>query len=63
MASKTSATPQTHGGSVLVPVESLLANDPELALARADMAAYHEAHPCRCEPDCACDEECDCPCH
>lgn len=43
------ASPDRHGGSVEVPVEAALSDDPELALAWADMNAWHEAHPCVCE--------------
>jgi hypothetical protein len=44
-ASKPSTAPRTHGGSIPIPPEALLAPDPELHLAWADMAAWHEAHP------------------
>lgn len=50
-------TPKTHGGSVPLEAEALLADDPELQLAWADMAAWHEAHPCECEGEAGCECE------
>jgi hypothetical protein len=50
------ASPGTHGGSVETPIEAALSDDPELALAWADMAAWHEAHPCECEALCECEQ-------
>lgn len=34
----------------------LLSDDPELALVHADMAAWHQAHPCNCHAMCTCRE-------
>lgn len=34
-----------------------LGDDPELALARADLNAYADAHPCDCPTLCRCDDE------
>ena len=48
---------QRHTPNVPLEAEALLADDPELQLAWADMAAWHEAHPCRCEAGCECEEE------
>ena len=45
----------THGQSTPVPVDALLADDPDLWLAAADMRAWSEAHPCNCEALCECD--------
>jgi hypothetical protein len=55
-ASKPSTAPRTHGDSDPVPPEALLAPDPELHLAWADMVAWHEAHPCTCTDE---EEGCD----
>jgi hypothetical protein len=43
--------PARHGGAVEVPLEALADPDPELALARADMGAWSDAHPCTCPGD------------
>jgi hypothetical protein len=48
-------SPDRHGGSVPVPVEAALTDDPELALAWADLDVWAEAHPCECEAVCECD--------
>lgn len=48
-------TATVHGGSEPVPLELLLADDPDLALVNADMHAWLEAHPCDCEALCECD--------
>jgi hypothetical protein len=50
-------TPDRHGGSVPIPAEALLADDPDLALATADLHAWAAAHPCDCEALCECDNE------
>jgi hypothetical protein len=49
----------THGAPAdLFPLDVWLSDDPELALAVADMAAWHEAHPCDCETLCStCEDE------
>lgn len=47
-----------HAPAEPVPIEAALSPDPELHLAWADMAAWHEAHPCKCKgEDCKCGEE------
>jgi hypothetical protein len=43
-----------HAPSVEVAPEAALDDDPELALAWADMGTYHDAHPCECEALCEC---------
>jgi hypothetical protein len=45
----------THGQSTPVPVDALLADDPDLWLATADLRVWSEAHPCNCEALCECD--------
>lgn len=53
-------TATTHGGTQPIPPEALLADDPELWLAWADMGAHMDAHPCSCTDDdgvCLCNEE------
>jgi hypothetical protein len=44
-----------HGHSAPVPIDALLADDPDLWLVNADMRAWTEAHPCECEALCTCD--------
>jgi hypothetical protein len=44
-----------HGGSEPVDLAVFLGPDPDLALARADMDAWLEAHRCECEALCECD--------
>jgi hypothetical protein len=44
-----------HGHSSPVPIDALLADDPDLWLVNADMRAWAEAHPCECEALCTCD--------
>lgn len=39
-----------------MPADVFLSDDPDLAMVEADMAAWHEAHPCECEAMCVCDE-------
>lgn len=39
------------------PVDVWLGDDPELALVHADMAAWHEAHPCECQALCECEDD------
>jgi hypothetical protein len=34
---------------------SFFGPDPDLAMVKADMAVYHEAHPCECEALCVCE--------
>ena len=49
---------QRHAPNVPLQPEALLAEDPELQLAWADLNAWAEAHPCRCEgEECRCGEE------
>jgi hypothetical protein len=38
-----------------VPIDALLADDPDLWLATADMRSWSDAHPCKCEALCKCD--------
>jgi hypothetical protein len=46
-----------HGAETPLPLEALLSeDDPDLQLVNADMAAWHEAHPCDCEAGCTCEE-------
>ena len=45
-----------HGYSAPVPLDALLAEDPDLWLAAADMRAWSEAHPCACEALCECEK-------
>lgn len=49
--------PQRHAPSLPLEAEALLAPDPELELVWADMAAWHEAHPCSCEAGCECESK------
>lgn len=51
------SSPDRHGGSLPVPVEALLSDDAELALAWADMEAWEKAHPCTCPEDAGLHEE------
>jgi hypothetical protein len=44
-----------HGHSSPVPIDALLADDPDLWLATADLGAWSDAHPCECEALCTCD--------
>jgi hypothetical protein len=47
-----------HGDVTLPPEEAeeiAHSADPELALVNADMALWHELHPCDCEALCVCD--------
>jgi hypothetical protein len=44
-----------HGYPTPLPVDALLAEDPDLWLAAADMRAWSEAHPCECEALCECE--------
>lgn len=44
-----------HAAREEVPVGVWLSSDPALALARADMTAWADAHPCECEAICECD--------
>ncbi len=39
-------TPSRHGGSVEVPVEAVLSEDPDLHLVWASMEGWYTAHPC-----------------
>jgi hypothetical protein len=50
-------TPGRHGGTTPIPPEALLADDPDLALATADMGAWADAHPCDCDALCECDNQ------
>ena len=43
-----------HGQPRPVPLDALLADDPELWLATADMGTWLDAHPCECEGLCVC---------
>lgn len=45
-----------HGRAGPVPIDALLADDPDVWLAVADMRAWSEAHPCECEALCKCDQ-------
>jgi hypothetical protein len=45
-----------HGRAAPVPIDALLADDPDMWLAAADMRAWSEAHPCECEALCECDQ-------
>jgi hypothetical protein len=44
-----------HGSFPSPPIDMVLADDPDLWLATADMRAWSEAHPCTCEGVCKCD--------
>ena len=44
-----------HGRAGQVPIDVLLADDPDIWLAVGDMRAWSEAHPCECEALCECD--------
>lgn len=46
----------THGDTPGLPVEALIADDPDLHNVHANMAAWHETHPCDCHAMCECDE-------
>jgi hypothetical protein len=49
----------THGAPAgLFPLDVWLSDDPDLALAVADMAEWHDAHPCECEAMCECERPC-----
>jgi hypothetical protein len=48
-----------HGSGIVAPIESLLWDDPELALVYADPHVYMLAHPCNCEALCTCDSKSD----
>jgi hypothetical protein len=45
-----------HGRGGAVPIDALLADDPDVWLAIADMRAWSEAHPCECEALCECEQ-------
>jgi len=45
-----------HGHPSPVPIDALLADDPDLWLVTADVRAWSEAHACECEGLCECDE-------
>lgn len=50
-----------HGDGQAAPLESLLWDDPELALVYADQHAWMEAHPCVCKTEAdeaACERQC-----
>lgn len=52
-----------HGDSTPVPVDALLAPDPELHMVNADMNAYWETHRCengRRGDECVWLDECEC---
>lgn len=46
-----------HGAPTELPLDVWLGDDPELALAVADMDEWALAHPCDCHAMCVCDEE------
>jgi hypothetical protein len=48
--------PMEHGKSEEVNLAVWLSDDPELAMVTADMKAWSEAHPCKCEALCECEE-------